>query len=120
MDIYQLATTPPGEPGIELSLLNAESTSNTTVRVYFSREVEPLNAEVKSYYLIPGLKVSSAVRDPRDFSVVNLVTYPQDNVDYTIKAINVKDIDGNPIGSQNYTVLRGRCTPSYQGCKLLR
>jgi hypothetical protein len=77
VDLYQLATTSPsgGQVG-ELSLIDAESTSHTTVRVYFSGEVEPLSAETESNYLIPGLKISSALRDPKDFSVVNLVTYP--------------------------------------------
>jgi hypothetical protein len=113
VDMYGLARrAPEGEAEmVEFSLLSAESTSNTGVKVHFSRSVEPISAETESNYLIPGLKVISALRDPSDPALVNLSTYPQEDVNYTLTVTGVRDESFTLIGLQNSAVFKGDSAP---------
>ncbi|MCK5093723.1 MAG: hypothetical protein KAR18_03290 [Spirochaetes bacterium] len=98
----------------ELSVINAESTSNTGVRVYFSTDVELSSAENKINYSIPGLSITNASRDPLDFSFVDLATVPQSSINYTLTVKSVIDTGGNPIGSQNSKSFAGDAVPYIQ------
>ena len=98
----------------ELSVINAESTSNTGVRVYFSTDVELSSAENKINYSIPGLSITNVSRDPLDFSFVDLATVPQSSINYTLTVTNVIDTGDNPIGSQNSKSFAGDAVPYIQ------
>ncbi|MGQ9614923.1 MAG: Ig-like domain-containing protein [Spirochaetota bacterium] len=74
---------------------NVSSWNNTQIIVYFSEAVEEVTAQKPSNYSIPGLTVSSAVRDPNDHARVNLTTSKQSGISYTITISNVTDLTSN-------------------------
>ncbi|MCK5571059.1 MAG: Ig-like domain-containing protein, partial [Spirochaetes bacterium] len=77
---------------------NTVATSNTGVRVYFSDEVEQAGAETAGNYSIPGLTVTGATRDLVDFSLVDLTTLPQEDINYTLTVTVVIDQDSRQFG----------------------
>jgi hypothetical protein len=95
------------------------SWSNTQVVVYFSEPVEEVSAQKPSNYSIPGLTVSSAVRDPNDHARVNLTTSSQKGISYTITISNVTDLTSNPIGDPASFVFTGTGTTDSTKPKLL-
>jgi hypothetical protein len=71
------------------SITLAQATSNTGVRVFFSNDVPLPDAEVVGNYSIPGLSVLSAVRDGGNFSIVDLSTTAQEDINYTLSVSGV-------------------------------
>lgn len=113
-DIYELASIPDGSSeDIEapeangFSIVDVVTISSTRVRVYFSCKVEQLSAETATNYSISGLIVTGASRDFFDFSIVDLITSRQVNINYELVVAGVKDINGNLIGSHNSKVFQG-------------
>ena len=98
----------------ELILLSATSTSNTGVQLCFSEEVELTSAQNPCSYSIPGLTVSSAARDPVDYSIVHLVTSSQYALDYSVTVTDVKSTSGEIIGYQNSRTFSGDAAPALQ------
>jgi hypothetical protein len=78
-----------GFVGQGATLVNASATSNTTVRVYFSSDVEQTSAETPGNYTIPGLTVTGATRDLIDFSIVDLTTTSHEDINYTLNITGV-------------------------------
>ncbi len=77
--------------GTSLSLVKA--TSNTGVRVFFTKDVPLPDAEVVGNYSIPGLTVLSALRDGADYRIVDLVTSAQEDNNYTFSVSGVIEPD---------------------------
>jgi len=73
--------------GTSISLVHA--TSNTSVRVFFTNDVALPDAEVLGNYIIPGLTILDALRDGTDYSLVDLTTSPQADVNYTLSVSGV-------------------------------
>jgi hypothetical protein len=65
-------------------IVSAVATSNTSVRVYFSGDVEQSSAETITNYSIPGLNITGAVRDLVDFTIVDLKTSSHEDINYTL------------------------------------
>jgi hypothetical protein len=75
------------------SITLAQATSNTGVRVFFSNDVPLPDAEVVGNYSIPGLSVLSAARDGGNFSIVDLTTTAQEDINYTLSVSGVIEPD---------------------------
>ena len=95
-----------------IRLVSAASIANDTVLVQFSRPmadnaIEPVNYQIFEGTLsnasddpsdgIPRLPVREATFTSPSRNVVSLRTAPQNEVRYTLKAINVTDITGGPL-----------------------
>jgi len=93
--------------GIPLTVQGVISTSITNVRVTFSEDVEETTSETTGNYSIPGLTVSSAVRDSIDYGIVNITTSSQEEMSYTLTISNVENMAGNPIGDPNSGAFKG-------------
>ena len=117
-DLLEIARMQPGPGDVtiysDLAVIGAQTTSNTGVRVYFSEEVEQFSAETAGNYLIPGLSVVDAVRDPADFSIVQLTTSQQNGVTYSLTVDGVRDSMNLPIGFNNVVTFFGDAAPSIQ------
>jgi hypothetical protein len=87
---------------------SVSSYSNTEVVVYYSEPVEITSAENVSNYVIVGLTIFSAVRNPTDDTMVILSTSSQmDSTIYTLTINNVTDMNGNTIASPNFKEFYG-------------
>ncbi len=81
----------------ELALLSAIALSNTSVLLTFSEPMDPTTAENTSYYRIDDpdgdvdvdIVITGAVADPDNRTVV-LTTSPQKNIEYTMRAANLR------------------------------
>jgi len=83
-------------------MIGAISTSDTTVIVNFSKPMGD-SADVADNYTITGsqtafLFVIAALRSP-DRTAVRLTTSPQSDDSYTVHAVGLKDVAGNPLAS---------------------
>jgi hypothetical protein len=105
VDVFEIASSGP------FHLLDVQSSSNTGVQIYFSNELDPLSAESAGNYTIQGLKVISARRNDADFSVVDLTTFPQDDIDYSLTVSGLKDSRGLSIGSVGLKIFHGDIAP---------
>jgi hypothetical protein len=105
VDVFEIASSGP------FNLLDVQSSSNTGVQIYFSKELDPLSAESVGSYTIQGLKVISARRNDADFSIVDLTTFPQDDIDYSLTASGLKDSDGLSLGSVDTRIFHGDIAP---------
>ncbi len=105
VDVFEIASSGP------FHLLNVQSSSNTGVQIYFSNELDPLSTESVSNYTIQGLKVISARRNDTDFTMVDLTTYPQDDIDYSISVTGLKDSKGFSLGSSGPRIFHGDIAP---------
>jgi hypothetical protein len=75
--------------GVGTSISFVQATSNTGVRVFFTNDVALPDAEVLVNYSISGLTVLGALRDGADYSLVDLTTSPQADVNYTLSVSGV-------------------------------
>ena len=91
---------------------NTVATSNIDVRVYFSDEVEQASAETAGNYSIPGLTVTGATRDLVDFSIVDLTTSPQEDINYTLTVTVVIDQDSRQFGGDVEPYIQSVCSYS--------
>jgi hypothetical protein len=105
VDVFEIASSEP------FNLLDVQSSSNTGVQIYFSKELDPLSAESVGSYVIQGLKVISARRNDADFSIVDLTTFPQDDIDYSLTVSGLKDSDGFSLGSVDSKIFHGDIAP---------
>ena len=71
-DIWNKSAQPIDD--IAPELISAMPLSNTEVEVTFSEEMDQETAEEPLNYSIPGLSITSAVRDITDYSLVVLTT----------------------------------------------
>ncbi len=71
------------------SISFVQAISNSSVRVFFTNDVALPDAEFLGNYIIPGLTVLGALRDGADYSVVDLTTSPQADVNYTLSVSGV-------------------------------
>jgi hypothetical protein len=77
---------------------------NETILVTYSEPVDLLSAENTTNYTIPGLSISSAIRDPGNTDEVTLTTTPQiGGTIYTVTVTNVLDLTGNAIQAPGNT-----------------
>jgi hypothetical protein len=117
-DLLDLARTAPQPDETiiygNLAVIGAQATSNTGVRVYFSEDVEQTGAETAGNYLIPGLSVLAASRDPSDHSIVQLDTSAQSGVTYSLTVQKVRDLTQLPIGFNNVVIFTGDAAPYLQ------
>ncbi|MCO4814418.1 MAG: lamin tail domain-containing protein [Flavobacteriales bacterium] len=99
------------------ALLSATVINPNLVDILFDEEVDPVTAEnVNNYDLQPFMSVSTATVDAANPSLVHIVpTLPfQNGSSYTLFALNIEDLAGNSLASQqtNFTYLIAE-TPSY-------
>ncbi|MGC9336561.1 MAG: lamin tail domain-containing protein, partial [Candidatus Cloacimonadia bacterium] len=83
-------TTPP-------TLVSANATSSTTVRVTFSEKVSQQSAEDIANYSIEGLDISAADLQPDEKNVVLTTSEQTPGEIYTLTVSNVEDLAGNQI-----------------------
>jgi hypothetical protein len=95
----------------ELSLLDAEATSRFSVRAYFSGDVALKSAQTVGNYTIAGLEIMDVSRDRADFSIVDIGTSEQEDINYTLLVNDVIDVRGNSLNSQNWEIFAGDVPP---------
>jgi len=91
---------------------SAAATSNATVTLLFSENVDQVTAENVVNYAIPGLTVLTATRNATNYSIVDLTTSTHQDLNYTITISNIKDLNNTTISDPDSTVFKGDVVPT--------
>lgn len=84
-------------------LSRASATSDTTVVVLFSEDVDETTAENASHYSIPGVTVLTGVRDATQHEQVMLIVTAMTPQEYTLTVTGVEDLFGNAASGTGYS-----------------
>lgn len=109
-DMFELANERPWEGPFEL--IDVYSSSNTSVRVVFSHYVDRPSGENIGNYSIPGLNIISAKIDASDKTSVNLMTFPQQQIQYELTVSGIVDVDGFILENEKTMNFQGDVAPS--------
>ncbi len=116
---WQASSENGGTPGAENSdgqditpptIEDVIATDSTTVVVTFNEDVEETTAETTTNYTITArdVTVTAAVRDESDNSEVTLTVTGMTEGNYTLAAVGVEDLAGNPSDdSENFSYSEG-------------
>lgn len=78
------------------TLLKVESLSNTTVRITFSEDIQPILDTISAHFRIEGLNILSAFGSN---NYVQLATESQKSQNYGLSIDNISDLSGNILKS---------------------
>jgi len=114
IDLFELASKKenPNDEIDPFKLVDVMAISNSSVRVVFSHEVDVTSAETVGNYSIPGLSIISAMVNKYKNNVVDLETFPQQDIMYRLTVLSVLDINENELENHNSLIFHGDIPPS--------
>jgi hypothetical protein len=95
-----------------LELIDVRASSNTGVKVVFSKSLERTSAENTSNFSIQGLNIVSATVSISDDGIVDLVTSSQQDIGYFLTVTSMKDSDGELMEGSSSLIFMGDACPA--------